>query len=207
MSRAEALAQAHARSSVSQARARAQDPFSHLPPGTPVYRLLKEWFGPDDTMHWEDEEIAYTGTPNEWMEPLNEPAREQMEIYLKHLDDCGRAVARKYGREYQGRMSDLGDIVAQAAQDAREDRQAADLGKKPRVMPARKGPVPVRGDTVQAQASKRANSGILAVKPVNNRREPRKGPVEVIGITNQMRTPDDPAAKDNLAAAHTRDQD
>lgn len=166
---------------------RERDPFSHLPPGTPVYRLLKDCFMEDDTLHPEDEEIAYVGTPNEWMEPLNEPARVKMTAYLEYLDDCQRAVDAKAGREFTGRLTDLGDILARVRGDTKAEVEQE--ARKAVVMPARTGPIPSRGDTKMGQAAKKANSGILATKAPKQSRARQLGPTEVIGITNRSANP------------------
>ena len=99
--------------------AKFDDPFSELPDTTPVYRLLKDHYMEDDTMHPEDEVIAFTGTPTEWMEPLNDPARNVMRTYIQFLDKCAEDAAIKAGRPFSGRITDLGDQIAQAMNDAR----------------------------------------------------------------------------------------
>lgn len=48
----------------------------------PRYRLLKPFYC-DDTYIQEGVEIEFIGTPNEFMEPLNEPAREKLNAFLE----------------------------------------------------------------------------------------------------------------------------
>ena len=52
----------------------------------PQYRLLKAFFGPDHCLWPEDAELEFDGTPNEWMEPLNEMARKRMMQFQNEMD-------------------------------------------------------------------------------------------------------------------------
>lgn len=58
----------------------------------PMYRLLKPFYGPDNR-YYDPEEgedvINYTGTPNEHMEPMNEPARKRTIAWLESLPGKG----------------------------------------------------------------------------------------------------------------------
>lgn len=152
-------------------------------PNMPRYKLLKEFFAPDDTLYPEGTRLDFDGIPNEWMEPLNEPARKNMQAYLEHLDDCQRAVDAKHNREYRGRLSDLGDILDRVRQDTKAEVE--EKARKPIVMPADRGPVPVRGDTVSAQAAKKARSGVKGVQLPSVSRK-NKAPTETIGITGRQ---------------------
>lgn len=129
----------------------------NVPVGTPVYRLLTACYLEDDTVHGEDEEVAYLGVPNEWMEPLNEPAREKMQEYLTHLDQCAERAANAKGRPYTGRLTDIGDVLAQALSDARgtATRENTLAVKSDMVMPVHAGSIPLRGDLATPEQRKR----------------------------------------------------
>src|SRR5690348_933231 len=162
--------------------ARYDDPFSNLPSDTPVYRLLMACFMEDDTLHPEDEIIAYTGVPNEYMEPLNEPARVTMQAYLEYLDKCGREAAEKAGRQYLGRVTDLGDQIEIAMQDA---RKAAAAGQAPPStlkveMPERRN-VPLRPDLVPVGQRPQKKAKLLASKAPAPQGKPEPRPIHVQG--------------------------
>lgn len=82
----------------------------------PAYRILAYhgFFGPDDHLRLEGEEIYYDGEPNEEMEPLNEPARKRLQAYLENLDQLGREAAAKAGKAYAGRARSLDGQIALA---------------------------------------------------------------------------------------------
>lgn len=70
----------------------------------PRYRLIEDFFGPDNTLHHATEngqpaEIEFDGPPNEQMEPLNEPARVKMQAYLEELRAGAIAKAEKDAEE------------------------------------------------------------------------------------------------------------
>lgn len=163
------------------------NPFQGIPQGTPRYRLLQPFFAPDDTLYPEDTELAFDGTPNEFMEPLNAAAEAKLTEYLQMLDDGQRAVDEKHGRQFTGRLSDLADIFARVRDDTKAEVEAK--ARKAIVMPTKGENIPTRGDTVRAQAAKRAKSGIVAVKPPNVSRK-QKTPQELIGITGRESVPD-----------------
>lgn len=91
----------------------------------PAYRILDPngFYGPNDTLFIEDEngyaEIYFDGEPNDQMEPLNEPARQKMEIYLNKLDNLGREAAEKAGRAFAGRPRNLDGALELATAVAR----------------------------------------------------------------------------------------
>lgn len=87
----------------------------------PTYRQLDPngFFCPDGYLLAEGEAFEYDGTPNENMEPLNEPARKNLVGYLKVLDDAARIYAEKNGRHFFGRPKTLDVMVAEATTDAR----------------------------------------------------------------------------------------
>lgn len=88
----------------------------------PAYRILSEkgFFGPDDHLYHEGDCIYFDGIPNEDFEPLNEPARKQMEDLFASLDAAARKAAEKAGREYSGRPKSLEAAIALSRQDARQ---------------------------------------------------------------------------------------
>lgn len=94
-----------------------------IPSDVPAYEQLNPqgFFADDCTLYPEGEVLVWDGTPNEYMKPLNAPARERMEAFLKELDGGAMAVAKKYDRPYTGRITDLADQVAQGMADAKED--------------------------------------------------------------------------------------
>lgn len=52
----------------------------------PLYRLDAPFYAEDDTLYEEGTEFRYNGVPNEYMTPLNEPARLRLEAYLPSID-------------------------------------------------------------------------------------------------------------------------
>lgn len=92
-------------------------------PEQPAYRVLDVagFFGDDDTLHAEGEEIFFDGEPCVEMEPLNEPARIKMEALLNRLDDAGRAAAEKAGRPYVGRPRNLDGALELATAIQRQE--------------------------------------------------------------------------------------
>ncbi len=159
------------------------DVFRDLPDDTPIYELLKDWYAEDDTLHPEGEHVAYTGTPNEFMEPLNEPARLKMREYIDFLDECGRKAAEKFGRQYNGRITDLGDQIATAMGDARAVAQ-----HMPTAMP-KKRDIPQRPDLATPAQRRVKPSKLLASKPL-----PPEGPRQAIPISVQGKNYDNDAA-------------
>ena len=87
----------------------------------PTYRQLnpKGFFCPAGYLIDENEAFEFDGTPNEDMEPLNEPARQKLLAYLKHLDQEAMKVAQKFGRSFQVRARSLDQMVFEASSDAR----------------------------------------------------------------------------------------
>jgi hypothetical protein len=157
--------------------AKYDDPFSELPDTTPVYRLLKDHYMEDDVLHPEDEVIAFTGTPTEWMEPLNDPARNVMRTYLTFLDKCAQEAAEKQGRPFTGRITDLGDQIAQAMNDA---RTADAEGKLNVVLPERRD-VPQRPDLIPVGQRRKGPGKLLASKSAPVGGKPTPKPVSVQG--------------------------
>lgn len=87
----------------------------------PTYRQLDPngFFCADGYLLSEGEAFEFDGTPNEHMEPLNEPARKKLSTYLKMLETAEREYAQKNGRTYSGRSRSLDVMVAEATADAR----------------------------------------------------------------------------------------
>lgn len=92
-------------------------------PERPAYRILDVagFFGDDDTLHAENDEIYFDGEPAVEMEPLNEPARIKMNAMLEHLDDAGRKAAEKAGRPYVGRPRTLDGALELASAIQRQE--------------------------------------------------------------------------------------
>lgn len=134
----------------------------------------------DDVLHPEDEVIAYVGVPNEYMEPLNDPARNNMRIFLEYLDKCAREAADKAGRSFTGRATDLGDQIAQSMSDARATN--GENQKLQFTMPSRQN-VPLRPDLIPpAQRKAKPNPKLLAAKSapvVSGKPQPR--PIHIQG--------------------------
>lgn len=75
----------------------------------PAYRVLAihGFFGPDDNLYNEGDEIYFDGVPNDELEPLNSPARTKLAEHLEFLDALGREAALKAGKAYAGRPRTL----------------------------------------------------------------------------------------------------
>jgi hypothetical protein len=118
--------------------------FPGVSQNTPVYQLLAPAYLDDDTYHVEGETIAYEGEPNEHMAPLNEPARIRMRTMLDHLEQCAREKAEFVGRKYTGRLTDLGDLIAEASRDAKSlaQREQAEAIKRAMPLPMTGPPAP-----------------------------------------------------------------
>lgn len=52
----------------------------------PLYRLLEAFYAENDSLYEAGTEIRYEGVPNEYMQPLNEPARLRLADYLPTID-------------------------------------------------------------------------------------------------------------------------
>lgn len=89
----------------------------YIAPERPAYRILDVagFFGDDDTLHAEGEEIFFDGTPALEMEPLNQAAREKYVALLEDLDRKGREAAEKAGRPYTGMPKSLDGALAIAS--------------------------------------------------------------------------------------------
>lgn len=87
------------------------------------YRVLDPagFYGDDDNLYQEGEEIVFDGTPNEQMEPLNEVAKERLVAYLNTLDDLARLKAERQGVPYVGRPRTLDGAIALLTAEAKSD--------------------------------------------------------------------------------------
>lgn len=89
----------------------------------PAYRVLDPsgFFGDNDTLYAEGEEIYYDGEPALEMEPLNEAAKDKYLALLERLDSEGRKVAEKLGRPYVGMPRSLEGALQIATAVQRQD--------------------------------------------------------------------------------------
>lgn len=62
-----------------------------IPKDKPVYKLTEPFFDPHDNWHPEGKVIAFCGTPNQGMIPLNDKARTAYDDYMDKLDAGKRA--------------------------------------------------------------------------------------------------------------------
>ncbi len=132
-----------------------------VPPGTPIYQLLTACYMEDDTLHEEGEEIAYLGVPNEWMAPMNEPARIKVQELLERLDMLAREKAERLGRPWSGRPRDVGDQIAEARGDVRRKLPEVQI-----VTPMRQRDIPQRPDMIPLAQRKAKKTPLLsATKP------------------------------------------
>ena len=94
------------------------------------YRILdvNGFYGPDDHLYPMDSEIYYDGEPNEEMEPLTEPARLKLQIYLDKLDNLAREAALKTNKPFVARPRTLDGAVELATSFARNNVPI--MGKK-----------------------------------------------------------------------------
>jgi len=89
----------------------------------PAFRILAAsgFYGPDDHLYVEGDEIYYDGEPNEEMEPLNEAARTKMSAYIEKLDASAKAAADKAGKAFVERPKNLDGALALATAVARSE--------------------------------------------------------------------------------------
>lgn len=89
----------------------------------PAFRILSAsgFYGPDDHLYIEGDEIYFDGEPNEEMEPLNEAGRQKMTTYLDKLDSAAREAAVKAGKAFVERPRNLDGALALATAVARAD--------------------------------------------------------------------------------------
>lgn len=96
----------------------------------PAYRILSPngFFGPDDHLYQEGEEIFFDGIPNEEMEPLNQFALQRLTEYVEQLDKLAKDASEKLGRPFIGRPRSLDGALAFASEVQRNEMSI--MGKK-----------------------------------------------------------------------------
>lgn len=103
-----------------------------IPEDVPVYRLRSAFFGPDDCLYAEGDVIVLEDEPNQEMIPLNKLAKKNMKAYLEKLDDDGRKVAEKLGRNFVS----IADAHENAmALEKEESKRVTLLNGKPKGVP------------------------------------------------------------------------
>ena len=90
-----------------------------IPEDRAAYRILTNFYGPNDHMYQEGDIVLFDGEPNDDMEPMNSAAKKVMDAFFKKQEDCARKMAEKAGREYTGRPRSLDEAVTLASMDAR----------------------------------------------------------------------------------------
>lgn len=120
----------------------------------PAYRVLDPsgFYGDDDHLYPEGDEIYFDGEPNEQMEPLNAAASERLLKYLTTLDDLAKQKAEKLGQPFVGRPRSLDGAIAIATKEMRD--QVSIMGARGRDTQVEKftaSAVPETGREVQAQ--------------------------------------------------------
>jgi hypothetical protein len=98
----------------------------------PKYRQMNPhgFFADDDTLYPEGTEFYWGGEPNEFMEPLNQPALEAMNKYTEYLDECARKYAEKMGRPFMGRTKSFAETYDQLLEDAKTIAAEKDASKR-----------------------------------------------------------------------------
>lgn len=124
----------------------------------PAYRVLDPagFYGDDDHLYPEGDEIYFDGEPNEMMEPLNASASEKLLRYLTTLDDLAKAKAEKLGQPFVGRPRTLDGAIMVATKEMRD--QVSIMGAKGRETQVERFTsegVPETGREAQAAIGKR----------------------------------------------------
>lgn len=109
---------------------------------TPQYKLLKPFYA-DDTLFPEGAVVSFLGTPNEQMEPLNEPAKQKFAEFIKRVED-GAAAAGRISRK-------LEDIVQQEVMNRPREQPRVSVPQYNPEVPAM-GNINVHGDQKKAPA-------------------------------------------------------
>lgn len=86
----------------------------------PAYRILGEngFYGPNDHLYREGDTIYFDGEPNEDMEPLNDLARTNLEVFFAKVDEGAKIAAAAHGRSFRQRVR-IQDRMRMASADAR----------------------------------------------------------------------------------------
>ncbi len=156
----------------------------------PRYRILTDFFGPNDHLYGEGDEIDYLGEPNTEMLPINEAAQKRMQAYVDYLNQCAMDKARIYGRaatpvfDHNGRI----DTASLVADNMRDEKVAMRTGGQivPLIsMPQAREAVPQMPHTPEAQARARMAGtqhlrGELIVSATQAPKAPQPGPAPAI---------------------------
>lgn len=144
----------------------------------PRYMLLKEFFAEDDTLYPEGTVITYTATPNEYMQPLNEVARDRMNEFQATLDAHAQLAAQKAGKAFTGRMVELGDQLelAKAIHDGKLARAA-----QPIIEAVRTKDIPLRPDLVPIGKRRGRPAKLLGAELPQPEGKPQPKPVHIMG--------------------------
>jgi len=88
-----------------------------------VYRVLNVsgFFGPNDHLFHEGDEIVYDGIPNEELEPLNEIAEQRMKAFLEMLEVEAKRTAEKLGRPFVERPRNIDGAITLATEIQRNN--------------------------------------------------------------------------------------
>lgn len=102
----------------------------------PAYRILSPngFYGPDDHLYVDGDEIYYDGEPNEEMEPLNDAANKRMASFIDKLDAAARDAAEKAGKAFVERPRNLDGGLALATAVARSDMSIMGVKKDANVV-------------------------------------------------------------------------
>lgn len=102
----------------------------------PAYRILSPngFYGPDDHLYVDGDEIYYDGEPNEEMEPLNDAANKRMASFIDKLDSAARDAAEKAGKAFVERPRNLDGGLALATAVARSDMSIMGVKKDANVV-------------------------------------------------------------------------
>lgn len=124
----------------------------------PAYRVLDPagFYGDDDHLYPEGDEIYFDGEPNEMMEPLNAVASERLLSYLTKLDDLAKDKATKLGQPFIGRPRTLDGAIMVATKEMRD--QVSIMGAKGRETQVERfspSEVPETGREVKASTERR----------------------------------------------------
>lgn len=157
----------------------------------PLFRQMNpHGFYYDDTLYPEGTEFHFTDTPNDWLEPLNEAAREAKDKWCDEQDELHRKYCEKVGRMYTPRPRDWREGIAMLREDVTAEVRARDEKKSSKLQPTRRAPVPPQGHLRPAangesfSAAKRPNqksskiSNVREPAPVQN---PEAKPIAILG--------------------------
>ncbi len=156
----------------------------------PKYRQMnpKGFFADDDNLYPEGTEFYWLDTPNEFMEPLNQPAVDAMNKYLDFLDECAKKHAEKMGRPFYGRPRTQNEQIDQAREDAQAIADAKAAGVAPkrnkiraveRAKPGIQGHMTADGKMLKRKPGRPSKmSGVKLPEPV---KAPEQKPVAILG--------------------------